>query len=239
MHYAIAPGSQEWWTGIAFSLAFIVLPPYFLQNKKDETKTWTGKVIGTFILLVIVIQHFYLLNTGKWHLHSSLPLHLCSMSVILAGIIHFKPGQNLFELLVYWGLPGAFHSILTPELTHGFSPFLYAEYYIAHAGIFAMAVFATAVYGMKLRKNSWIRVWLFTQPVLAVVGITNYITGGNYMYLSEKPLADNPFVIGDWPWYILGLQLAGLLHFAAVYGIFYLCKKVELNPPASAESAAP
>jgi uncharacterized membrane protein YwaF len=145
----------------------------------------------------------------------------------------------LLMIMVFWGLPGAFHSIITPELTHGFSPFLYAEYYIAHAGIFAMAVFASAVYGMKLRKHSWFRVWLFTQPVLALVGLTNYLTGGNYMYLSEKPIADNPFVIGEWPWYILGLELAGLLHFGAVYGIFYLCKKVEINPPASAESTAP
>jgi len=239
MHYAIPPGSTQWWIGIAFSLAFIALPPYFLRNTADKTKSGTGKAIGAFILLSIVAGHFYLMNAGKWHLHSSLPLHLCSMSVILAGIIHFRPGQNLFEFLVYWGLPGAFHSIITPELTHGYSPFLYVEYYIAHGGIFAMAVFATSVYGMKLRKNSWFKVWLFTQPVLAVVGITNYITGGNYMYLSEKPIAENPFVIGDWPWYILGLQLAGLLHFAVVYGIFYLCKKVELNPPASAELGAP
>jgi hypothetical integral membrane protein (TIGR02206 family) len=239
MHYAISPGTNEWFGGLLFSLAFILLPPYLLKKKDDEYKLGVGKIIGAFILLIIIIQHFYLMNAGKWHLHSSLPLHLCSMSVIIAGIIHFRPGQNLFELLVYWGLPGAFHSIITPELTHGFSPFLYAEYYIAHAGIFAMAVFASAVYGMKLRKHSWFRVWLFTQPVLALVGLANYLTGGNYMYLSEKPIADNPFVIGEWPWYILGLELAGLLHFAVVYGIFYLFKKVEINPPASAESAAP
>ncbi|MBM3400399.1 MAG: TIGR02206 family membrane protein [Bacteroidetes bacterium] len=226
MHYAIPPGSAEWWIGIAFSLAFIALPPYILRDTTDKTKLGTGKAIGAFILLVIIVQHFYLLNVGKWHLRTALPLHLCSISVILAGIIHFKPSQGLFELLVYWGLPGAFHSLITPELTHGFSTFLFAEYYIAHAGIFSMAVFATTVYGMKLRKNSWFKVWLFTQPVLAVVGIINYLTGGNYMYLSEKPIAENPFVIGDWPWYILGLQLAGLLHFAAVYGIFYLFKKV-------------
>ena len=210
MHYAITPGSSEWLGGLFFSIAFILLPPYLLKNKTDDIKIGTGKAIGAMILLMITI-----------------------------GIIHFKPGQNLFELLVFWGLPGAFHSIITPELTHGFSPFLYAEYYIAHAGIFAMAVFASAVYGMKRRKHSWFRVWLFTQPVLALVGLTNYLTGGNYMYLSEKPIADNPFVVGEWPWYILGLELAGLLHFAAVYGIFYWCKKVEVNPPASAESAAP
>jgi uncharacterized membrane protein YwaF len=88
---------------------------------------------------------------------------------------------------------------------------------------------------MKLRKNSWLKVWLFTQPVLAFVGIANYLTGGNYMYLSERPIADNPFIMGEWPWYIIGLEFAGLLHFAIVYGIFLLFKKVTINPSASAE----
>lgn len=239
MHYAITPGSSEWFGGLLFSLAFILLPPYLLKGKSFAVKHITGKTIGALMLLINLVQDIYLLNSGMWHLHSSLPLHLCSLSVIIAGIIHFKPGQNLFELLVYWGLPGAFHSLITPELTHGWSPFLYAEYYIAHAGIFAMAVYAAAVYGMKLRKHSWFKVWLFTQPVMAIAGLTNYLTGGNYMYLSEKPIADNPFVMGEWPWYIIGLELAGLLHFAAVYGIFYLFKKVDVNPPAYAESVAP
>jgi hypothetical integral membrane protein (TIGR02206 family) len=235
MHYAISPGSHEWWAGIVFSLAFIMLPIYWVKDKSDQVKTGTGKAIGAAILMVIIIQHGYLLSTGKWQLHSALPLHLCSISVIIAGLIHFKPGQNLFELLVYWGLPGAFHSLITPELTHGFSPFLYAEYYIAHAGIFAMAIFSLVVYGMKLRKNSWLKVWLFTQPVMAFVGIANYLTGGNYMYLGERPIADNPFIMGEWPWYIIGLEFAGLLHFALVYGIFLLFKKVTINPSASAE----
>jgi uncharacterized membrane protein YwaF len=55
----------------------------------------------------------------------------------------------------------------------------------------------------------------------------NYITGGNYMYLSEKPIVENPFVIGDWPWYIIGLELAGLLHFYLVYLLFGITKRIK------------
>lgn len=45
------------------------------------------------------------------------------------------------------------------------------------------------------------------------VGLINFWLDANYMYLSEKPLAENPFVMGDWPWYILGFELAALLHY--------------------------
>ena len=42
------------------------------------------------------------------------------------------------------------------------------------------------------------------------------------MYLAEKPIANNPFLIGDWPYYIIGLELATLLHAFIVYIPFYL-----------------
>ena len=42
------------------------------------------------------------------------------------------------------------------------------------------------------------------------------------MYLSIKPIVDNPFLIGDWPYYIIGLELATLLHALLVHIPFYL-----------------
>ena len=32
------------------------------------------------------------------------------------------------------------------------------------------------------------------------------------MFLLSKPLVNNPLIIGDWPFYILSVQLIGLLH---------------------------
>jgi uncharacterized membrane protein YwaF len=39
------------------------------------------------------------------------------------------------------------------------------------------------------------------------------------MFIAQKPDAQNPFIIGEWPWYIIGLEFAVLLHFAAFYWI--------------------
>ena len=38
------------------------------------------------------------------------------------------------------------------------------------------------------------------------------------MYLSAKPDVSNPFLIGEWPYYILILEVVALVHFL----IFYL-----------------
>jgi uncharacterized membrane protein YwaF len=37
------------------------------------------------------------------------------------------------------------------------------------------------------------------------------------MYLSAKPEVENPFLIGEWPYYILVLEAVALLHFWVFY----------------------
>jgi len=37
------------------------------------------------------------------------------------------------------------------------------------------------------------------------------------MYLKEKPLVNNPFLIGEWPFYILFLEIVMIIHVLLVY----------------------
>ena len=49
------------------------------------------------------------------------------------------------------------------------------------------------------------------------------------MYLAEKPMVDNPFLIGEWPWYIVGLELVLILHIAIIYLPFALKNRFSLE----------
>ena len=51
------------------------------------------------------------------------------------------------------------------------------------------------------------------------------------MYLAEKPMVNNPFLIGEWPWYIIGLELVLILHIAVINIPFALkkCFSLEKN----------
>jgi len=111
------------------------------------------------------------------------------------------------------------HSFLTPELDDGNSLYNHVEYTVSHAGILASGLYATMRMGMVPRPWSWLRVLGITQLVLPVIGLLNYALGSNYMYIASRPLIDNPFLIGEWPWYIVGLEFAALLHFLLFYGI--------------------
>ena len=51
---------------------------------------------------------------GNFVLASDLPLEMCGLSGILAGIVIFYRNQTLFEFLYFWGICGFIHSIISP-----------------------------------------------------------------------------------------------------------------------------
>jgi hypothetical integral membrane protein (TIGR02206 family) len=106
---------------------------------------------------------------------------------------------------------------MTPEFTSGKNGLLFYEYYLSHGGLILSAIYLTWILGMKPRKGSWWRIFLWSQLLLPVIGLINWILNANYMYLCIKPIANNPFLMGEWPWYFLGIELTALLHFFIVY----------------------
>lgn len=83
---------------------------------------------------------------------------------------------------------------------------------------------------MQVRKNSWLRIFLISQFLIPFIGIIDYFLDANYMYFRERPLADNPLILGKWPWYIIGFEIFLLLHFYIVYFIFYVLKLKSTKP---------
>jgi len=47
--------------------------------------------------------------------------------------------------------------------------------------------------------------------VMLPIGLVNWLTDANYMYLCTPPEVDNPLVIGGWPWYIANVLIIGLV----------------------------
>jgi hypothetical integral membrane protein (TIGR02206 family) len=216
----IIPFGSELWRNMLFaSMAFISIPIFGVRNFPG-TRDFIRKIFGLILVFTAISIHPYLIHVGTWNIHTSLPLQLCSLSGILSGIVLLFPSQLGFEFIMYWGLPAAIHSLLTPEMTQGSGNVIMLEYYLSHSGIILSALYLALCYDMRLRKGSWLCVFYYTQWLLPLVGAIDYLLDANYMYLTKRPMADNPFIIGEWPWYIIILDVVLLLHFLLVYFIF-------------------
>ena len=83
--------------------------------------------------------------------------------------------------------------------------------------------------GMQIRKRSFVEVMIATNFLMIPIGIIDWLTGANYMYLRFKPPVDNPLLIGEWPWYILGIEVLGAIYCGLLYMVMKILGKVQQN----------
>lgn len=219
-HYIIPPLTPTWTIGIVVSGFFIWALIRFGKNLSPKKERQFSFIMGVILILREFVRSSYLYSINNWYLTESLPLHLCGISAIVSGLILIYRNQFWLEFILILGIPSAIHSFLTPELTNGNDPYLLFEYYFSHSGIIFSGLYLLIVHGMAPRIGSWKNAFWVSQGLLVVIGLMNILLDSNYMYLSKKPLVSNPLIIGDWPYYILGFEIAGLAHILLFYILF-------------------
>ncbi len=211
-HATIEP--LGWYIGVLFVIFFV--PTIIILGKKlsKENRDYILYGMGIYQLGKTAIVQMSHVLSDNYILATHLPLQLCSISGILAGVVVFYRKQILLEFLYFFGIVGFIHSILTPEFTGGTSPWNYFDYYVGHSMLFIVPIWLMMFYGFRLRKNAWWTSFIYLQFIVVVVSQANIIIGdcANYMYLATAPIVDNIFVLSE-PYYILGFEFAALAHF--------------------------
>ena len=162
----IEPLSSTWWIGMSLSiLVSFGIIQIAIRIPPDKRKILM-MILGFTLISIELMQQLYLNRLGIWSLKTSLPIHLCGISGILAGIMMFRSSHYGFEFLALIGSPGALHALLTPQLNHGTIPFLIFKYYVSHVGIILVPLFFAIVLGYRIKRSSWYRVYYFAKCYL-------------------------------------------------------------------------
>jgi len=148
---------------------------------------------------------------GIWSTQYTLPLQLTD-AVSVASIVALLTRRQLFvELTYFWTFTASLQAVLTPDLGQAFPSVFYFTYFVYHVG--AIVAAAYLVIGCRLypRPGAAWRVFGLTLVWAAIAGLGDVITGGNYMYLRDKPVHNSLLsLMGPWPWYIAGAAAVGL-----------------------------
>ena len=217
-HWSPVIGGQFWWSGVIFALIFVPLMIFVGSKLTSKQRDIAIYGMGIYQLGNKILSQVGYLLSDNYILASNLPLHLCGLSGILAGIVVFYRKQMLFEFLYFFGLVGFIHSVLTPEFTGGTSTWKIFDYYVGHSMLFIVPVWLMVFYDFKLRENAWWTSFLYLNflVVLTIQANTIIGNGANYMYLAKAPIADSPLVLQE-PYHIVGFELAALVHFYVLY----------------------
>jgi len=211
-------------------LTGLILGVFLIRTAKRFTfKNHQYKLIhyfSIFICLSLSTYHINLILTGDYNFRTDLPLFLCSFLALIIPVFTYFRKYWIYEILLFWIVAGTTQGVITPDIPVGFPSLDYFRYWIVHLGLLIVIFYATFVYPMRPTIKSVFKSILALQVYMVVMMCLNKILDANYSYLNHKP--DSASVLdyfGEWPYYILIVQLILVPFFSLIYLPFYLLKK--------------
>lgn len=177
---------------------------------------------ATLILCELALNVWYV-QQDVFNVQDTLPLELCSISMYLCAAMLLFRNRLLFQIAYFAGIGGALQALLTPVLGYPFPHFRFLQFFIAHSAIILSALYMVWIEKFRptLKSIGW--AMLFLNLAIIPVGLVNYLTGANYMFLARKPDSASLLdVLGPYPWYLLSMEAVALILFFLLYLPFAL-----------------
>ncbi|CAI6081805.1 hypothetical protein PAECIP112173_03330 [Paenibacillus sp. JJ-100] len=207
---------------IAALLVLLFIFRHQLRSRSARTrrKMRIG-LAGFMVSCEIVLQCWYMYGE-IWSLQTSLPLELCSLSLLLSALLLLTRSRWLYSALIFSGIAGALMAIVTPNLGYDFAHFRFIQFFVAHAMIILALLYMTWIEQLRPGWRSVAGSMIFVNIAALLVYIVDVALGANYMFLRHKPSTPSVIdMLGPYPIYILGEEVLALILFSLLYVLFF------------------
>lgn len=214
--------------GTLFIFILLIVFIYLVRDVlRQEPYNKIARMTLFFIMIFSEISlHIWLYWFDSWTYTHSLPLHLSSITILLSAVMLLTKSYSLFEFTFFAGVGSAIQAMITPDISHyTFPHFRYVHFFVSHGSTVLANLFMVFVSGFRPEFKSIWKAFIWLNVYAAFIFVLNLILGGNYMYISRKPV--NPSMIdyfGQWPWYIIPLEFVALGTFFLLFLPFWLVK---------------
>lgn len=174
---------------IILALILLLIPYIFKGIEKGRYITF----LGILMILVKIADSLYRLIFEKAYFYDILPLHLCNISIILAGI-YFLTRKRIIFNMVYFYFSGAILALLFPELGTYHYPIYPYSFMLTHVLEIFAVLFAFIHLDERVTFKGFIAGVLGYITLVILAFIVNGIYGTNYMYVSNYILAALSFI---------------------------------------------
>lgn len=193
----------------------------YLFRKGPPASAKVERLVALSLLLMEVFYHVWMISTSRWGASQSLPLELCSISLMVSIFLLWTGNRHLIDFVFFAGIGGALQAMATPVLDIGFPHFRYFHFFYIHIGIILTALYFTWMKGYRPTFEGILKTMITLNLLLPVVMVVNALTQGNYMFLKEKPLNGSLLdYLGPYPWYILTLEGVAFIIFICLWLVF-------------------
>ncbi|MFZ5631974.1 MAG: TIGR02206 family membrane protein [Bacillota bacterium] len=189
-------------------LICLLIVSFRVNLRNAHTNKMFRYILASIMILLEILIYVWLISMDQWSITTSLPLHLCDVSIILSAIMLVNKSYSIYELTYFWGFGGAVQALLTPDLgPFSFPHCVFYQFFLSHGSIVAACIFMTFVEGYKPTQRSIRKTFVITNIYAVFIAVFNVITGSNYLFICQKPAnASLLDFLGPWPWYVLALE---------------------------------
>ena len=178
-------GGVDHRTYLAFYLTLLVLLLAARDLVRRRQELVRGVLIVVSVLQQLAMYGQHLARGDRWA--DALPLHICRVCTLL-GLVWLLTGQDwAMQAVFYLGL-FAYGSLIYP---YGIEPRDHVmgwSFVVNHSLTLLLPVHAAVVAGWRPSRRGLGRSYLALLGLLAVADRTNHRTGGNYVYLHDRPV---------------------------------------------------
>jgi len=218
--------SWEHLAGVLVAAAATVVLCLAARSRPGRWTTFAATGLGILLVISEAAWISWLVAHRGWSADVGLPLQLCDAATLLAAAALWTRRRAVVELTYCWACAGTVQAMITPDVPERFPSFVYFHYYAAHGGVVAAALLL--VIGLRIAPGTGavVRAVLATATYTAAVGLVDVVTGGNYMFLRERPPTPSLLdVMGPWPWYLATATVLGVVLFVVLDLPFWLSRK--------------
>jgi hypothetical integral membrane protein (TIGR02206 family) len=201
--------------GCVLGVAAIVAGVIELRHRPARA-WWVCDALAAVLLGDVVAYLVQEISASTFSPRTSLPLSLCNIAVVVAGVACVTRLRMLVEITYFVGLAGTLQAVITPDLSSPFPHLVFFEYLAGHLGIVAAACLLVLGLGLTPRPRAWLRTYVIVAAYTALVGVVDATTGADYMFLRKPPSESTLLsVLGPFPWYIVSAA-------AVAFALFFL-----------------
>jgi len=201
-----------------------------IKLKDDNSKMYISYALISFCFLQEILDYInriFLDAMYDFKLSTDLPLQFCVIGFYFSilGIYmavskkKFNPKleQFIFDCAYVLGFSGALQALITVDLTGIHNMIGAFALNWAHTLIILNVLWLIFAYGKRFTLTGVINAFIFINVIILPVGMINYLLNANYMFVCKPPNVNSPFFIGEWPYYLIWLELIYFIYILILY----------------------
>ena len=147
--------AEHLWPLVITAAAAVAVICYSRSRRATPRGVKAGAV--TLALLLIgreVAKAMVLTSTHEYNVQTSLPLHVCDLTLFATAWALLTRQQFAYEIAYFFGLGATPLALVTPDLRHAFPSVDYSLFFVGHCGIVLAVVYLTFPMQMRPRRSS-------------------------------------------------------------------------------------